>query len=436
MLTKHLQNKGFAINNKGNLSLRGVDLFEISNLSTRPIYILDEQKIKDNIKSYKEALKQYYPQKSYIYYASKALQNLAICRLMQEQDVGLDLCALGEMVVAKAAKFPFEKTILHGNNKSFEELEYAIKEGLGHIILDNLDEYRMLDELCSSSSSKASILIRVNPHIEVGTHAYIATGVKDAKFGMAFDDNLLEFIKSIQNNPNIKFDGLHCHIGSQISNPNNMVAAMEKLSDYIEMLARHNISCNMLNIGGGVGIKYREDDVMPSIGDFMKIVLTSLKDSLESKNLPLPELMIEPGRSIVGDAGYTLYKVGSIKKSPFDFHYASVNGGMSDNIRTPLYNAAYEAMLVNDPARRKEKLKYKIVGKCCESGDILIQEIDLPCMNFGDCLIIFSTGAYNASMASNFNKHNFPGMIMIYPDGKHDWIVQEQSLDDLFKWDC
>lgn len=434
MLSDFIKEKGFTINGQGNLSLRGIDLLEVSNLSSRPIYVLDREKIEQNVSSYKEALSKYYPNTSYIYYASKALQNLAICRLMEKLDVGLDLCSLGEMVVAKKASFPFDKTILHGNNKSYEELEYALNEEVAHIIIDNLDEYRMVDEVASRLKKKANILLRVNPHIEVGTHVHIATGVKDAKFGMAFDNELLELIKGLKSNPNINFNGLHCHIGSQISNPSNMVAAMERLSEYIEVLRNADVNCEILNIGGGVGIKYRESEEMPSIEEFMKIVLTSLRESLESKNLPLPHLMLEPGRSIIGDAGYTLYKIGTIKQSPFDFDYAAVNGGMSDNIRTPLYSASYSAMIVNDVGRNALAQKYKIVGKCCESGDVLIQEINLPKLSFGDTIIILSTGAYNASMASNFNKHNFLGMIMI-SNGTYEWIVKEQPLEDLVQYD-
>lgn len=434
MLSDNMKNRGFSIASSGNLALRGQDLTELSDLTNRPLYILDEIKIKENIAAYKKALSNYYPGKSYIYYASKALQNLAICGLMQEEDVGLDLCSYGEMIVASHANFSLSKAIVHGNNKSFEELEYAIQNGIGHIIIDNEDEYQMILEVCDKLQVKVSILLRVNPHIEVNTHSYIATGVKDAKFGMGFDEGFIALVKKISKSENVKFDGLHSHIGSQIADPLNMVEAVSILVDYISELQKHNIACPVLNIGGGVGIKYKEDDQIMPIYDFMKEVLSKLASCLAEKVLDLPFLMIEPGRSIIGDAGYTLYKVGTIKKSNMGYSYAAVNGGMSDNIRTPLYDASYDAKLVNDVDRDSSEESYKIVGKCCESGDVLIQNISMPKLSFNDSIIIFSTGAYNASMASNFNKHNFPGMIMVGA-GAYRWIVKEQPIDDLIMYD-
>jgi diaminopimelate decarboxylase len=258
--------------------------------------------------------------------------------------------------------------------------------------------------------------------------------VKESKFGLEWNDRTISLIQNIDANPKVEFGGLHSHIGSQISDPKEMINAAGQLIEYIAQLREYDISCKALNIGGGIGIKYLPTDVMPSIGFFMKHVLEALVSGLEAKKLPLPFLLIEPGRSIVGNAGCTIYKVGSIKEGHDGTFFAAVNGGMTDNIRTALYQATYHAAVANNADRGEQKFKYKIVGKCCESGDVLIHEIMLPKLAEGDILTVFCTGAYNAALSSNFNKHTLPGMVLI-SKGQSHWLVREQSIDDLLRYD-
>jgi diaminopimelate decarboxylase len=430
-----INNSGFSINQKGNLSLRGVDIVELSNLSSeRPLYVIDEEQIRQNIDEYKQGLEKYYPGSSLICYASKALQNMGICQLMNQMNIGLDVCSYGEIFVANAVNFPPSKIIMHGNNKSELELKEAILCGIRYIIIDNEAEYTLINSICTQYDLTCSVLVRVNPVISVNTHKYIATGVKESKFGLEWNDRTISLIQNIDSNPKVDFGGLHSHIGSQISDPKEMINAAEQLIEYIDQLRKHEIACKALNIGGGIGIKYLPTDVMPNIGFFMKHVLEALVTGLKTKNLPLPFLLVEPGRSIVGNAGCTIYKVGSIKEGHDGILIASVNGGMTDNIRTALYQASYHAIVANNVDRGERKFRYKIVGKCCESGDVLIHEIFLPKLSEGDILTIFCTGAYNAALSSNFNKHTLPGMILI-SKGQSHWLVREQPIDDLLRYD-
>lgn len=423
--------KGYNVNDLGHLTLRDVDLYRICSLvGDEPIHVLDEMQIKQNIQIYQKVLKEFYPNQSKIFYASKANQNLAICKLIEQQNICLDVCSLGEMHVAKKGNFPFKDMLLHGNNKSEKEILFALENNIGYIVIDNLSEYDLLSKICQEKGQIANIMIRINPNQSATTHKYIDTATGECQFGIVSEDELIHLAQQIQSNPNVEFNGLHIHLGSQLSQTEEVCDILKKFVYYCKIFNDHNLECKYINIGGGKSIQYEYKVPILGIYDSMKIILESLVNEIKKQNLPIPKLMIEPGRSIIGDAGCSLYKVGAIKTLSKGNQCASVNGGMSDNIRPSLYGAKYYAM---DPARpfwTGATINYKIVGKCCESGDILIQNIDLPEITRNDYLVFFSTGAYVESMSSRYNKHISGGTILIHESG-YDWIVKPQNLDEL-----
>lgn len=419
---------------EGRLFLHETDLTSLGRSSERPIYVLDEWRVKQQIASYKKALEKYYPVKSTLYYASKALQNLAVCDLAYKAGAGLDVCSLGEMYVASKAGVPYAQMILHGNNKSEEELRLAISEGVHRIIIDSIDEAEMVCALSKALNQECAVLIRTNPEIEVSAHKYNATGVKASKFGIPFGEELIALIKTIMNHPLVHFKGLHYHIGSQIFAVEEFLEALDIIVDHLAFLQdTHKIKCEDLNVGGGIGVRYMPHDVPISIDLYVKKIADMLIMKAKEYHLDLPHLSLEPGRSIICEAGCTLYRVGSLKTLEDGILCASVNGGMTDNLRPAMYQAQYFAVVANKMQSPKEQ-PYKIVGKCCESGDVLIQNISLPKLERDDVLVVFSTGAYNMPLSSNYNKHTLPGMVLVSErDAK--WIVKEQPLEDLIRYD-
>ncbi len=425
----------YHIHDDGHLFLHNTDLVSLARLSTRPIYVLDEVRIHDRIHDYKDALSQYYPGSSRIYYASKALQNLSICVLMQQEGIGFDVCSIGEIYVASQAGVPFSNMIFHGNNKSEEELLYAIQNGVHRIIIDSEDEAEMISEITQKLQKKCSVLVRLNPEIVVSSHKHITTGVKLSKFGLPVDEKTMTFISRLNAHPLIDFRGIHYHLGSQLFVLEEYSIGLSVMLGYLHKLKKtHNIVCQELNIGGGIGVRYTPQDNPIPIDTFIKRIATELVELATAYELPLPHLMLEPGRSLVCDAGCTIYKVGVIKKVSENLIYAAVNGGMTDNIRPALYQAKYTAVVANKMHDPYGATPYKIVGKCCESGDVLIENIQLPLLERNDTLVVFSTGAYNYTLADNSNKHTLPGIILVNEQG-YKWIVKEQPLEDLIRYD-
>ena len=397
-----MQETRFTKNSEGHLTLHGVDLVSLSRGRDGPLYVLDEIKIRVQIHAYKAALAQYYPTLSKIYYASKALQNIAICQLMAEEGVGLDASSLGELWIAQQAGFPASHIVFHGNNKSWEEITLALKAPVERIVVDNAAELQLLEQVCTHLNKSCSVLIRINPQIDVATHRYMATGVKFSKFGIGFEE-ALPLIQRLQTHPRIRFCGLHYHIGSQIHKKENFLNNTHVAVSHMERLHQHGIACPELNLGGGLGVRYLPTDTTISVEKFIKTLSTFLVQKTTELNLPLPHLGLEPGRSIIGEAGCTLYQVGSIKTLPDGTICAAVNGGMTDNIRPCLYQAKYFCVVANK-------------------------------MNVSSPLLLFTTGAYNAAQASMYNKHPLPGMVLVR-EGHYDWIVKDQPLEDLITYD-
>jgi diaminopimelate decarboxylase len=427
--------KGYSVNEKGNLALRGVDLVHLAALSDRPLYVFDEVALRENLRLYKDALKLFYPKPASIFYASKAFLNLAMGSLLKQEGVGIDVCSEGELFIAETAKILPQDIIMHGNNKSERELTTAVKAGIKRIIVDNLDELALLEKIASDLKKECNILLRINPEVEVDTHKYIATAVKESKFGFYRDQNQIpSYLQKVCTSGYVKFKGIHFHLGSNIHKTSFYEEAIDKVGEYLAFLKDKGFSVEELNIGGGLGIAYEDHDPLPDIQHFVKVLCERLILTCKKKNIELPELMLEPGRSIVGQAGCTLYTVGTIKEGGDVGHYAAVNGGMTDNLRTALYQAKYTGVLANKMATSEEKRPYKIVGKCCETGDVLIENIQLPPCSAGDVFVVFSTGAYTHSLASNYNKHTLPGIVFVR-EGAYDYVSREQNLEDLIAFD-
>jgi diaminopimelate decarboxylase len=427
--------KGFSVGEHNHLMLNGVDLVDIAELSERPIYVFNELALRENLQSYRHALERYYPKHSSLFYASKAFLNSAMCAVLHQEGIGIDVCSEGELFIALKAKIPPEKIIMHGNNKSEKELRRAVTSKVHRIIVDNHSEFVLLNKICSELKRQCNVLIRINPCIEVDSHKYNATGVKESKFGFYKDqDKIPEYLKEVCLNNYIHFKGIHFHIGSNIHDLSSYKNAIANIIDTIVLWNKQGINVEELNIGGGLGIQYQNEDAVPDIPTFIQTICEKIKETCQKKDLELPSLMLEPGRSIVGEAGCTVYKMGSIKEGYNGVLYAAINGGMTDNIRPCLYQAQYSAVIANKMNEKGKKHVYKIVGKCCETGDVLIENIELPLCASGDVLVVFSTGAYNHSLANQYNKHTTPGVIFVR-DGKYDWVSKEQPLEDLTQYD-
>lgn len=427
--------KGFSVGENHHLALNGVDLVDLAELSERPIYVFNELALRDNLRAYRRALEQFYPKPSGLFYASKAFLNSAMCAVLNQEEVGIDVCSEGELFIAQKTKIPSEKIIMHGNNKSEQKLRKAVISKIHRIIVDNYAELILLHKICSELDQPCNILLRINPSIEVKTHKYIATGVKESKFGFYMDRaQIPEYIKEMCSGKYIHFKGIHFHIGSNIHDISSYEKSIDIIIDFIASLNRQGIKVEDLNIGGGLGTRYTNEDVVPDIGVFVKTICEKIQEACQEKGIELPSLMLEPGRSIVGEAGCTLYKIGSIKEGYDGVLHAAVNGGMTDNIRPSLYQAKYSAVLANKMNWRGKTCVYQIVGKCCETGDVLIDHIELPLCSPGDVLVVFSTGAYHHSLASQYNKHTTPGIIFVR-EGKYDWVSKEQPLEDLTQYD-
>ncbi|MGV2432002.1 MAG UNVERIFIED_CONTAM: diaminopimelate decarboxylase [Rickettsiaceae bacterium] len=422
-----------SVNSKGHLEIGEVDMVGLANSHEYPIYVIDEKLIRKNMHDYITSLSKHYSNPGEIFYASKALMNIGLCKIVQSEGLGLDVSTDGELYTAIQSGFPMQNVIMHGNNKSAQEIELALKAGVGRIVIDNLDDIMLISSIGKKLEKSAKVLVRIKPGIYANTHSHIATGSNESKFGFIIDNNSAEeAIMMTLNEPNLEFLGIHIHIGSQILDLNDYTKAIDLTTEFMKKLHDKKIIVNELNLGGGLGIKYTSRDKKIEINHFIETVCLHLTKSLKNKNLLLPKLMFEPGRSIVGEAGTTIYKIGSTKTSKNQI-FAAVNGGMNDNIRSSLYQAKYHAVIANK-MNEAANTDTKIVGKSCESGDVLIEQIFLPTPVRGDILAIFSTGAYNYSMASNYNRIPVPGMALV-KSGKVEWIVKPQTLEDIIRND-
>lgn len=422
------------VNQAGNLEIGGVDAIELANQYGTPLYVYDIALIRERARGFKREFEKQ-GVKAQVAYASKAFSTIAMTQLAAEEGLSLDVVSGGELYTARAAGFPVEKIHFHGNNKSREELEMAIGLGIGCIVVDNFHELALLQDVCNKNQAKANILLRVTPGIEAHTHDYILTGQEDSKFGFDLQNGQAELaLKTALEDSSLEVLGVHCHIGSQIFETTGFILAAKKI---VEKLANwenaYSFKTRVLNLGGGFGIRYTDEDRPLPPSAYVSEIITEVKSLAASHSMEMPEIWIEPGRSLVGDAGITLYKTGSTKEVPGVRKYLAVDGGMSDNIRPALYQAKYEAVLASRPlAEPKETVS--IAGKCCESGDMLIWDLPLPESDKEEILAVFCTGAYGYSMANNYNRLPRPAVVFV-ENGQTSLVVKRETYEDLLQHD-
>ncbi|HHW02699.1 MAG TPA: diaminopimelate decarboxylase [Thermoanaerobacterales bacterium] len=420
------------INKLNHLEIGGCDTVDLVKEFGTPLYLMDEEYIRNNCRLYKNTLAKLH-ENSEVIYAGKAFLTMGMCKIIEEEDLGLDVVSGGELYTAISADFPAQRIYFHGNNKSYEELKMAVEYGVGRIIVDNFYELEMLKDLAKKRRGKIKILLRITPGIEAHTHDYIKTGQLDSKFGFGLENShAVMAVEHALSSPGIKLMGFHCHIGSQIfeKEPFNMAAEV-MLKFARDVHKRFGIEMNEIDFGGGFGIKYVDSDRPLSVETYLETLVDSVKLWSARLDIKTPKILIEPGRAIVGAAGTTLYTIGSIKNIPNVRKYVSVDGGMSDNIRPALYGAKYSAMVANKAGNPPEE-KVSIAGKCCESGDMLIWDIDLPRVVPGDILAIFCTGAYHYTMSSNYNMIPRPAVVFV-KDGSARLMIQRETYEDLLR---
>ena len=423
------------INEKGNLSIGGVDTAELVKEFKTPLYVMDQELIETTIDKMKEAF-QSNRFDTQIAYAGKAFLSIGMLKLVDAKELDLDVVSGGELYTAYKAGFPMDRVHLHGNNKTMEELEMAIEFGIKEIVIDNEDEIDKIERICREKGKKQAVLVRIDPGIEAHTHHYIKTSGLTSKFGISlFQDNLFDIIKRLNDSEWIEFKGFHTHIGSQIFQSAFFIFALDEIFKYLDKLKKElGIVVHTVNMGGGFGVYYKEGDDPKPIEEVLSEIIT-YTEAMEIKyQIGFKELCIEPGRSIVGNAGTTLYEVGGIKETVGGKTYVFIDGGMSDNIRTALYQAEYEAGVVNK-INDTDVRDITLAGKLCESGDIIIEKGKLPkSTEVGDIVAVTTTGAYCYTMSSNYNRMMRPAVVFV-KDGKAKVAVKRETLDDLIRND-
>ena len=422
------------INEKGSLEIGGVDTIELVNEHSTPLYVMDQTLIEETIDKMKDAFKSDRFE-TQIAYAGKAFLTMAMVKIVDEKGLDLDVVSEGELYTAYKAGFPMNRVHMHGNNKTARELEMAIELGIKEIVIDNEDEIAKIEDICREKGKKQAVLLRIDPGIEAHTHQYIKTSGLTSKFGISlFQKNLFDIVKRINDSEFLEFKGFHTHIGSQIYQSAFFMFALDEIFKYLDRLKKElGIIVETVNMGGGFGVYYTEEDDPAPIDDVLKEVIT-YTEAMEIKyRIGFKTLCIEPGRSIVGNAGTTLYTVGGIKETVGGKTYVFVDGGMADNIRPALYQAQYEAAILGDMNAIPDK-EVTLAGKFCESGDVLIDKVKLANPKVGDLVGITTTGAYCYSMSSNYNRFAKPAVVFV-KDGKSKVVVKRETLDDLIRND-
>ena len=423
----------YQINDKAEISIANIKIKDLAQKFGTPLYILCEETIRKRAQAYTRAFQKHYPNHLVIY-ASKALNCMALCKIMEQEGLGIDVVSAGELHTALAAKFPTERIIFHGNNKSPQEIAMAIENNVT-IILDNYYDLQNIENYLNKSlQAKVEIIIRITPGIECHTHDYIKTGSIDSKFGFNLEEVETVIEKVLAISKNIHILGLHAHIGSQIFEtiPHKDTCKV-LLTAYKKIKDKFGMEFLDINVGGGLGIKYTETDDPPEIEDWVQIITEAVKANCKELGLKLPRILTEPGRSMVGPAGLTIYRIGNIKDIPGIRKYLAIDGGMADNVRPIMYQARYTAEL-DGKVNATDLELVTVAGKYCESGDVLIKDIKLPKAKTGDLLAVYSTGAYNYSMASNYNRATKPTMVLVR-NGEAHVIIEGESLEDIVRQD-
>ncbi len=377
----------------------------------------------------------YYGGRGLVLYANKALCTLFTCRIAKEEGLGLDVVSGGELYTALKADFPMDKVCFHGNNKTSDELEMAVENNVGHIVVDNIYELERLDTIAAKHKKVQKIMFRIKPGVDAHTHSFIQTGQIDSKFGVALENGeAFEIIEKAASMQNVRVTGIHCHIGSQIFDIDPFLKAAEVMMEFAaDLKDKLGLEIDELNLGGGYGIRYTENDDPIEYDEYIRHVSEVVKAVAEKRNLKLPFIFMEPGRSIVASSGLTLYTVGGVKDIKDVRKYISVDGGMCDNPRYIMYESEYTALVANN-ANAEKCETVTIAGKCCESGDILIKDAQMPRIEVGDTLAVLATGAYNYSMSSNYNRIPRPAIVAV-SGGKARVVVKRETYEDLLRND-
>ncbi|MHB1340816.1 MAG: diaminopimelate decarboxylase [Coriobacteriia bacterium] len=418
----------------GHLWIGGIDTVELAREAGTALYVMDEATIRHQLAEYVKWTRFHWPEVDVVY-AGKALLTLAMVKIVAEEDCCLLCASGGELAYAIRGGLPMERVQVHGNNKTPAELAECLDVGVGRIVVDNFEEMERLSALAAARGANQRVLIRVTPGVEADTHDFIMTGAEDSKFGFGLNQGLaMAAVKRAIELPGIEFEGLHMHIGSQIFALHSYAKAIEVMVDFMRQIRDETgVAVRMMDVGGGLGVAYGVPDEPSTVKEFGKIVVDGIKEECETHGLPVPRMAVEPGRSIVANAGVTLYTVGSIKVIPGIRTYVAIDGGMTDNIRTSLYDAHYEALIANKADAPREMVA-TVAGKHCESGDIVVKDAPLQAPEAGDVLCVLATGAYCQSMSSNYNKQVRPGVVFV-SDGQWRWSTRRETYDDLMRCD-
>lgn len=422
------------INEKGHLTIGGVDTVDLAKEYGTPLVVYDVEQIRNQIRAFKKVFEE--EKVAYaVSYASKAFACIAMYQVANKEGAYTDVVSAGELYTALKAHFPTERISFHGNNKSLFEIEMAVKNHVGKIIIDNFHEIKLLDKVLREQDAKINVMLRITPGISAHTHEYDQTGQVDSKFGFDLESGQADLaLEQVLANSRMNMVGIHAHIGSQIFELNGFEMAAKKLMEVAEnWRSRYGYTAKVINVGGGFGIKYTSEDDPLKPEEFVKAIVETIKREAKEAAFPVPEIDIEPGRSIVGPAGYNLYTTGSRKVVPGYRPYVTVDGGMGDNIRPALYDAKYETVLATDPKAPLTE-HVRIAGKYCESGDILAEDQALPATKSGSLLAMLDTGAYGYSMASNYNRNPRPAVVFA-ENGKAKLVIKRESLEDLVHLD-
>ena len=427
--------ENLGVNEKGHLTVSGTDTVELAAQYGTPLYVMDEEMVRKNCRRFNDSMKKFYGEKGEVHYAGKAFSCMEMCRIVASEGIGLDAVSIGELYTALKAGFPMEKIGFHGNNKTDAELEFAVENGVGHIIVDNISELQRLEAIAADKGRKPAVMFRIKPGIDAHTHDFVKTGQIDSKFGFALETGeAFEAVKEALNCENLTLAGLHCHIGSQIFDIAPFEEAAKVMLGFIAKIkAELGYEVPGLNLGGGFGIKYMEKDDPQPFEVFLERVSAVVKGECEKLGLTQPFMYIEPGRSIAAPAGLTLYTVGARKEIPNIRTYISVDGGMADSPRYILYKSEYEAIVANK-ANEERTEKVTIAGKCCESGDLIGENMSLQHAESGDIIAVCATGAYNYSMSSNYNRLQKPAVVFVNK-GTSRIAVKRETLDDIIRND-
>lgn len=426
-----------AVNEAGHLCLGGQDTTELAKLYGTPLYLMDENRIRERCRTYLGAMKEAFGAGSLPLYASKAASFKQIYRIMKEEEMGIDVVSSGEICTAVSVGFPMERAYFHSNNKTDADIDYAMEHGIGYFVVDNREELDVIEFFASKRGITQKILLRLTPGIDTHTYAAVNTGKVDSKFGSAIETGQADAITAYAlAQKHIKLSGYHCHIGSQVFDSDTFLRAAAIMLDFAnQMREKYGFVIDELDLGGGYGVRYTENDPEIDIAANIKEVAKAVKAQCKALDYPMPAIRLEPGRSIVADAGMTLYTVGTVKQIPGYKNYVSVDGGMTDNPRYALYGSSYTILLANRANDESTPFKCSVVGRCCESGDILQENVTLPANTArGDILAVLTTGAYNYSMSSNYNRIPRPPVVML-KDGESYVAVKRETYEDVCRND-